>query len=131
MCGVVESSGWVCQGPSGRASVGRMDRDRSGCAVDGDELAVGQSAGGVDRADDRGEAVLPGDDGGVGQRAPAVGDQGSGDPEQDRPRRTRSRAHQDLAGQEQRLGHKSREKQALLRHSDSENTDADFSEPFH
>ena len=55
---MVESSGWVCQGPSGRASVGRMDRDRSGCAVDGDELAVGQSAGGVDRADDRGDPVI-------------------------------------------------------------------------
>ena len=53
----------MLQGPSGRASVGRADRDGSGGAVDGDELAVGESAGGVDRADDRGEAVLPGDDG--------------------------------------------------------------------
>ena len=61
--------------------------DGSGGTVDGHQLAGVQAGGGVAGADHGGDAVLAGDQGGVGGEGAAVGDDRRGLREQRRPRR--------------------------------------------
>jgi hypothetical protein len=51
--------------------------DGAGAAVDGDPLAVAESGGGVTGGDNSGDAVLAGDQGGMGGQGAPVGDDGS------------------------------------------------------
>src|SRR5215216_2354452 len=74
--------------------------DGAGAAVDGHHLAVGQAGGGIPGGDHGGDAVLAGDQGGVGRQGPAVGDDRGGVGEQRRPGGGGGPGDQDLAGLE-------------------------------
>src|SRR5829696_4069834 len=74
--------------------------DGAGAAVHGDPLPFAQSGGGVPGGDHGGDAVLAGDQGGVGGQGAAVGDDRDGAGEQWRPGRGGAPGDQDLAGLE-------------------------------
>src|SRR5829696_3015918 len=74
--------------------------DGAGAAVHGDPLPFAQSGGGVAGGDHGGDAVLAGDQGGVGGQGAAVGDDRDGAGEQWRPGRGGGPGDQDLAGLE-------------------------------
>src|SRR5829696_5480504 len=74
--------------------------DSAGAAVHGDPLPFPQSGGGVPGGDHGGDAVLAGDQGGVGGQGAAVGDDRDGAGEQWRPGRGGGSGDQDLAGLE-------------------------------
>src|SRR5436189_5457104 len=74
--------------------------DGAGAAVDGDRLPVAEPAGGVAGGDHRGDAVLAGNQGGMGGQGAAVGDHGDRVGEQRRPGGGGGPGDQDLAGLE-------------------------------
>jgi hypothetical protein len=74
--------------------------DGAGAAVDGDQLAVVQAGGGIAGGDHRGDAVLAGDQGGMGGQGAAVGDDRDRAGEQRCPGGGGGPRDQDLAGLE-------------------------------
>src|SRR6266545_3620225 len=80
------------------ASLGWLDG--AGAAIDGHHLAVVQTGGGVAGGDHGGDAVLAGDQGGVGGQGAAVGDDRGGAGEQQGPGWAGGSGDQHLAGLE-------------------------------